>query len=163
MRLIHHLGNIRRNRKRRARLPSRMPVGLMQDNKAYPASRLTSEARKPRTCITPSMLAVLQRCSTPRATCRHRGSQPNHLALTLCCAVAVRLTCTWVTHPTRRARGSLTSCTCRPSRYKSGSRTGGSDSSRTMRQHVRRIATAHGRHRDQTRLRMPHRRRAASK
>ena len=27
-----------------------MPVGLMQDNKAYPASRLTSEARKPRTC-----------------------------------------------------------------------------------------------------------------
>lgn len=37
-----------------------MPVGLMQDNKAYPASRLTSEARKPRTCITPSMLAVLQ-------------------------------------------------------------------------------------------------------
>ena len=40
-----------------------MPVGLMQDSKAYPASRLTSEARKPRTCITPSMLAVLQRCT----------------------------------------------------------------------------------------------------
>jgi len=32
----------------------------MQGNQAYPASRLTSEARKPRTCITPSMLAVLQ-------------------------------------------------------------------------------------------------------
>jgi len=37
-----------------------MTVGLMQDSKAYPASRLTSEARKPRTCITPTMLAVLQ-------------------------------------------------------------------------------------------------------
>lgn len=32
----------------------------MQENKAFPAARLTSEARKPRTCITPSMLAVLQ-------------------------------------------------------------------------------------------------------
>ena len=38
-----------------------MTVGLMQDSKAYPASRLTSEARKPRTCITPTMLAVFQR------------------------------------------------------------------------------------------------------
>ena len=53
-----------------------MTVGLMQDSKAYPASRLTSEARKPRTCITPTMLAVLQRCSTPLATCRHVLAKP---------------------------------------------------------------------------------------
>ena len=106
-------------------ITGRLPlVSAMLHAKDVNAGRLNSEARKPRTCITPSMLAVLQRCVWQRT-----GPVPQTRPCPLCLITrhtlhAAPSTCTAAIHRTRCANGSRSSCTCRRSRSRSGSRTG---------------------------------------